>query len=90
VARHLRAREPAAPVLARLNGDLKAALQAVDLKASLAKVGVEPRGTSADEGAQFLRAEFNKWKQVITDGKIREKLIAWVPRARRFVRACPA
>ena len=61
-----------APVLARLNGDLQAALQATDLKASLAKVGVEPRGTTPDEGAQFLRAEFDKWKQVITEGKIKE------------------
>ena len=60
------------PVLARLNGDLKKALAADDLKASLAKVGVEPRGTSAEEGATFLRAEFDKWKQVITDGKIKE------------------
>ena len=61
-----------APVLARLNADLKKALEAVDLKAALAKVGVEPRGTSLDEGAIFLRAEFDKWKQVITDGKIKE------------------
>jgi tripartite-type tricarboxylate transporter receptor subunit TctC len=61
-----------APVLARLNADLKKALGAADLKAALAKVGVEPRGTSPDEGATFLRAEFDKWKQVITDGKIKE------------------
>jgi tripartite-type tricarboxylate transporter receptor subunit TctC len=61
-----------AAVLARLNGELKKALEAPDLKASLAKVGVEPRGTSPDEGAQFLRAEFDKWKQVITDGKIKD------------------
>jgi tripartite-type tricarboxylate transporter receptor subunit TctC len=61
-----------APVLARLNADLKKALEAADLKAALAKVGVEPRGTSPDEGAIFLRAEFDKWKQVITDGKIKE------------------
>src|SRR5712692_8275475 len=47
-----------APVLARVNGELKKALEATDLKASLAKVGVEPRGTSAEEGAIFLRAEF--------------------------------
>jgi tripartite-type tricarboxylate transporter receptor subunit TctC len=59
-------------VLARLNGELKRALEAADLKASLAKVGVEPRGTNPEEGAQFLRAEFDKWKQVITDGKIKE------------------
>jgi tripartite-type tricarboxylate transporter receptor subunit TctC len=61
-----------APVLARLNEALKQSLAATDLKAALAKVGVEPRGTSAEQGATFLRAEFDKWKQVITDGKIKE------------------
>jgi tripartite-type tricarboxylate transporter receptor subunit TctC len=60
------------PVLARLNEALKQSLAATDLKAALAKVGVEPRGTSAEQGATFLRAEFDKWKQVITDGKIKE------------------
>jgi tripartite-type tricarboxylate transporter receptor subunit TctC len=63
---------PARAGAGALNGDLKKALQAADLKAALAKVGVEPRGTSPDEGAAFLRAEFDKWKQVITDGKIKE------------------
>jgi tripartite-type tricarboxylate transporter receptor subunit TctC len=61
-----------APVLQRLNGDLKNALASADLKAALAKVGVEPRGTSPQEGAAFLRTEFDKWKQVITDGKIKD------------------
>ena len=60
------------PALARLNRELQKALEAPDLKAALAKVGVEPRGTSAEAGAVFLRAEFDKWKQVITDGKIKE------------------
>ena len=61
-----------APILARLNGELAKALEAADLKAALAKVGVEPRGTSPEEGTVFLRAEFDKWKQVIADGKIKE------------------
>jgi tripartite-type tricarboxylate transporter receptor subunit TctC len=60
------------PILARLNGELTKALEAADLKAALAKVGVEPRGTSPEEGATFLRAEFDKWRQVISDGKIKE------------------
>src|SRR5262245_54587676 len=59
-----------APVLARLNAELKKALQAPDLQAALAKVGVDPRGTSPDEGAAFVRAEFEKWRQVIKDGNI--------------------
>ena len=61
-----------APILTRLNGELTKALEAADLKAALAKVGVEPRGTSPEEGTVFLRAEFDKWKQVIADGKIKE------------------
>jgi tripartite-type tricarboxylate transporter receptor subunit TctC len=61
-----------APVLSRLNAELKKALEAPDLKVALAKVGVEPRGTSPEEGAQFVRADFDKWKEVITDGKIKE------------------
>jgi len=61
-----------APILARLNAELTKALEAPDLKAALAKVGVEPRGTSPEEGTVFLRAEFDKWKQVIADGKIKE------------------
>src|SRR6478735_36677 len=61
-----------APILARLNGELTKALEAADLKAALAKVGVEPRGSSPEEGTVFLRAEFDKWKQVIADGKIKE------------------
>jgi tripartite-type tricarboxylate transporter receptor subunit TctC len=61
-----------APVLARLNAELKKALASADLKAAFAKVGVEPRGTTPEQGAAFLRAEYDKWKQVITDGKIKE------------------
>jgi len=38
----------------------------------LGKVGVEPRGTSPEEGDAFLRTEYDKWKQVITEGKIKE------------------
>jgi tripartite-type tricarboxylate transporter receptor subunit TctC len=62
-----------APVLARLNETMMKALASGDLKASLAKVGVEPRGTSPEDGAKFLRNEYDKWRQVIVDGKIKEK-----------------
>jgi tripartite-type tricarboxylate transporter receptor subunit TctC len=60
-----------APVLARLNGELKKSLQAPDLQAALARVGVEARGTSPEEGAAFVRVEFDKWRQVIKDGNIK-------------------
>src|SRR5262249_31098327 len=63
---------PPPPGLARLNGDLKKAPAADDLKASPAQGGGGPRGTSAEEGATFLRAQFHKWEQGITDGESKE------------------
>jgi tripartite-type tricarboxylate transporter receptor subunit TctC len=58
-------------VLARLNGEINKVLQHPELKAAFAKIGVEPRGTSPEEGAAFTRAEFEKWKKVIVEGKIK-------------------
>jgi tripartite-type tricarboxylate transporter receptor subunit TctC len=40
-------------------------------KTQLATIGATPRGTSPAEAADFVKAEYGKWKQVITDGKIR-------------------
>jgi tripartite-type tricarboxylate transporter receptor subunit TctC len=61
-----------ADVLARLNGDIAKTLHKDEVKAAFAKVGVEPRGTTSQDGAAFLKAEFDKWKTVITEGNIRE------------------
>jgi tripartite-type tricarboxylate transporter receptor subunit TctC len=58
-------------VLARLNGDINKVLQHPELKAAFAKIGVEPRGTSLEEGAAFTRSEYEKWKKVIVEGKIK-------------------
>jgi tripartite-type tricarboxylate transporter receptor subunit TctC len=41
-----------------------------DMKEALAKVGVEPRASSLDEGTKFARAEYDKWLKVIQDAKI--------------------
>jgi tripartite-type tricarboxylate transporter receptor subunit TctC len=57
-------------VLAKLNGAIQTALKKEELKAAFAKVGVEPRGMNPEEGAKFVRVEFDLWKQVIADGKI--------------------
>src|SRR5262245_16861759 len=59
-----------ADVVARLDTEIKKTLQKDEVKAALAKVGVEPRGTSPQEGATFLKAEFDKWKAVIAQGSI--------------------
>src|SRR3954469_526468 len=58
-------------VLSKLNGALTKTLQNPDVKTALAKVGVEPRGTSTQEGAEILKTEFEKWKNVIAEGKIK-------------------
>lgn len=59
-----------ADVLAKLNGAVNKALQNDELKASFAKFGLTPRGTSLAEGTAFTKDEYEKWKKVITDGHI--------------------
>jgi len=58
-------------VLAKLNGEINKVLQHAEMKAALAKIGIEPRGTSPEEGTAFTRAEYEKWKKVIVDGNIK-------------------
>jgi tripartite-type tricarboxylate transporter receptor subunit TctC len=57
--------------LAKLNGEINKVLQHPELKAAFAKMGITPRGTSAEEGAAFTRSEYEKWKKVIVEGKIK-------------------
>jgi tripartite-type tricarboxylate transporter receptor subunit TctC len=58
-------------VLAKLNGEINKVLQNPELKAAFAKIGITPRGTSPEEGAAFTRSEYEKWKKVIVEGKIK-------------------
>jgi tripartite-type tricarboxylate transporter receptor subunit TctC len=58
-------------VLAKLNAAILKTLENPDVKTALAKVGVEPRGTNPQQGAEFLQSEFGKWKKVISDGNIK-------------------
>jgi tripartite-type tricarboxylate transporter receptor subunit TctC len=60
-----------ADVVSKLNGALAKTLQNPETKTALAKVGVSPRGTSTEEGAKILKDEFEKWKNVIVEGKIK-------------------
>jgi len=60
-----------ADALAKLNAAINTTLQNGEVKTALAKVGVEPRGTSPQEGADILKAEFEKWKKVIAEGNIK-------------------
>jgi tripartite-type tricarboxylate transporter receptor subunit TctC len=60
-------------VLKRLNTELNKTLQNPQFRAALAKVGIEPRGTSVEETVAITRSEYDKWKKVIVDGKLKEK-----------------
>jgi tripartite-type tricarboxylate transporter receptor subunit TctC len=57
-------------VLSALNGGIAKALQDDALKAAFAKFGIAPRGTTVQEGATFTKAEYEKWRKVITDAHI--------------------
>jgi tripartite-type tricarboxylate transporter receptor subunit TctC len=58
-------------VAARLNSEINKVLQHPELKAAFAKIGITPRGTTPEQGAAFTRTEFEKWKKVIVEGKIK-------------------
>ena len=62
-----------ADVVQKLNGAIQTTLKDPEIIKALAKVGVEPRGTSAKDGEAFLKAEFGKWKKVIEDGNIKDQ-----------------
>ncbi len=59
-----------ADALAKLNAAVNKALQDPDLKASFAKYGLTPRGTTLADSAAFTKSEYEKWKKVIEDGHI--------------------
>jgi tripartite-type tricarboxylate transporter receptor subunit TctC len=62
-----------ADIVAKLNTAAKQALANPEVKAALAKVGVEPRGSSPDEGNAFVRAEYDKWGKLIKDASIKQE-----------------
>ena len=55
----------------KLNASVKAALAKQELKAALATIGVEPRGTSPQEAAAFVKAEYDKWRNIIVTANIK-------------------
>jgi tripartite-type tricarboxylate transporter receptor subunit TctC len=59
------------PVLRRLNSEIDAALKDPAVAAAFAKVGVEPRFTTTDEGARFVREETEKWTKVVAGAKLK-------------------
>jgi len=58
------ARTPA-PIVARLNREIVAALQQPDTRARLASVGADPVSDTPEEFAAFIRSELAKWAKVV-------------------------
>jgi len=59
-------------VLAKLNAAINdKVLKNPEFKAAVAKFGIEPRGTSLEESAATLHAEYEMWKKVVADAHIK-------------------
>jgi tripartite-type tricarboxylate transporter receptor subunit TctC len=63
------ARTPA-PVLLRLNAELKKALASPQLKATLADLGVDARWSTPEDLGNLLASEIRRWSDVIARAKI--------------------
>ena len=55
-----------------LNKGLREILERPALIKALSKVGVLPNGTTAAEGTAFVKAEYEKWKNVIEEAGIKK------------------
>jgi len=58
-------------VVSRLNAEMQKALAMADVRKRLAADAADPIGGSAADCAQFLRADFEKWRKVIADAGVR-------------------
>ena len=62
---------PACFQAARQLSALSGALKEPALRQRLAALGAEPAGSSPEELARFVRAEYDKWGQVVREAGIR-------------------
>ena len=59
------------PILARLNAEINKALNAPAVRENLIELGLEPRGGTPQEFANFIRSETAKWRDVATRANVR-------------------
>jgi tripartite-type tricarboxylate transporter receptor subunit TctC len=59
------------PVVAKLSGEIDRLLATPDVRASLAKIGVNVLGGSADQFAAYIKREDAKWSKAIRDAGVR-------------------
>ena len=58
-------------VVEKINEGLRTVLKRPALIKAMAKVGVQPNGTTVAEGTDFVKSEFDKWKDVIETAGIK-------------------
>ena len=58
------------PVLAQLNGEIIKILNAPEMKARLAVIGLEPAAEPLDKTNAYVKSEVAKWTKVVTAAKI--------------------
>jgi tripartite-type tricarboxylate transporter receptor subunit TctC len=63
-------RDTPAAIIARLNAEAAKAVQAPEVKERMLRFGGVPVGSTADEFAEFLRAERSKWGKLIREAKL--------------------
>ena len=60
-------------MIARLNKDIQAALNAPDVKKKPAELNVEARSSSPEQAAELLVSEVKRWGNVIQRAKISQQ-----------------
>ncbi len=60
-----------APVISKINAELNALLQLPDIRESLAKQGMAPRGGSPERFGDMVRKELVRWARVVEKAKIK-------------------
>lgn len=58
------------PVIAKINAEANKALKAPDVVALFGRQGVEPRGGTAAQFGEFIRAQMDKWSAVVQDAGV--------------------
>ena len=60
-----------APVVARMNAELRQALKSPGIRARLADIGAEPIGSTPGQLAAHLEAERARWERIVRERGIR-------------------
>ena len=61
------------PVVAKLNAEVTKIMAMPDVKERLSNLGVEPRSSTPEEAAAYIKQDVGKWAKVIKDSGVQMK-----------------